>query len=95
MRKDYNEQYAAVGALMNLSTEPGSIVPLTNTKTFVATLVHLAHNQRRFLLVLCLLIRLRVGCVGRVKCCWLLWWWNGISVYILLGRLFWDPWCDE
>jgi hypothetical protein len=44
MRKDYDEQYAAVGALMNLSTEPGSIVPLTNTKTVVATLVHLAHS---------------------------------------------------
>jgi len=44
MRKDYEEQYAAVGALMNLSTEPGSIVPLTNTKTVVATLVHLAHS---------------------------------------------------
>lgn len=44
MRKDYDEQFAAVGALMNLSTEPGSIVPLTNTKTVVATLVHLAHS---------------------------------------------------
>ena len=44
MRKDYEEQHAAVGALMNLSTEPGSIVPLTNTKTVVATLVHLAHS---------------------------------------------------
>ncbi len=44
MRKDHDEQYAAVGALMNLSTEPGSIVPLTNTKTVVATLVHLAHS---------------------------------------------------
>ncbi|KAL7539801.1 hypothetical protein ACHAXR_009614 [Thalassiosira sp. AJA248-18] len=44
MRKDYEEQYAAVCALMNLSTEPGSIVPLTNTKTVVAALVHLAHS---------------------------------------------------
>lgn len=44
MRKDYEEQFAAVGSLMNLSTEPGSIVPLTNTKTVVATLVHLAHS---------------------------------------------------
>lgn len=44
MRKDYEEQLAAVGALMNLATEPGSIVPLTNTKTVVATLVHLAHS---------------------------------------------------
>lgn len=44
MRKEYEEQLAAVGALMNLATEPGSIVPLTNTKTVVATLVHLAHS---------------------------------------------------
>ena len=44
MRKDYEEQLAAVGALMNLATDPGSIVPLTNTKTIVATLVHLAHS---------------------------------------------------
>ena len=44
MRKDHEEQLAAVGALMNLATEPGSIVPLTNTKTVVATLVHLAHS---------------------------------------------------
>ena len=44
MRKEHDEQLAAVGALMNLSTEPGSIVPLTNTKTVVATLVHLAHS---------------------------------------------------
>ncbi|KAL9188670.1 hypothetical protein ACHAXT_007048 [Thalassiosira profunda] len=44
MRKDVDEQAAAVGALLNLSTEPGSIVPLTNTKTVVATLVHLAHS---------------------------------------------------
>mmetsp|Transcript_29132 Transcript_29132/g.58733 ORF Transcript_29132/g.58733 Transcript_29132/m.58733 type:complete len:975 (+) Transcript_29132:183-3107(+) len=44
MRKDYDEQFAAVGALMNLSTEPGAIVPLTNTKTVVASLVHLAHS---------------------------------------------------
>ena len=29
---------------MNLSTEPRSIVPLTNTKTILATLVHLAHS---------------------------------------------------
>lgn len=45
MRKEYDEQSAAVGALLNLSTEPGAIVPLTNTKNVVATLVHLAHSS--------------------------------------------------
>lgn len=45
MRKDYDEQLAAVGALLNLSTEPGAIVPVTNTKNVVATLVHLAHSS--------------------------------------------------
>jgi hypothetical protein len=44
LRKDYEEQFAAVGASMILSTELGLIVPLTNTKTVVATLVHLAHS---------------------------------------------------
>ena len=44
MRKDYEEQFAAVGASMNLSTEQGLILPLTDTKTVVATLVHLAHS---------------------------------------------------
>jgi len=44
MRKEYDEQHAAVAALMNLATEPGAIVPLTNTKNVVATLVHTAHS---------------------------------------------------
>lgn len=44
MRKDYEEQLGAVAALYNLSTEPGAVVPLTNTRNVVATLVHLAHN---------------------------------------------------
>ena len=44
MRKDYDEQVAAVAAIYNLSTEPGAVVPLTNTRNVVATLVHLAHN---------------------------------------------------
>ncbi len=44
LRKDYEEQFAAVWALQNLTTEPESIVQLTNTKTVVATLVHLAHS---------------------------------------------------
>jgi hypothetical protein len=44
MRKDYEEQVAAVAAIYNLSTEPGAVVPLTNTRNVVATLIHLAHN---------------------------------------------------
>ena len=44
MRKDTSEQGAAVAALYNLSTEPGAVVPLTNTRNVVATLVHLAHS---------------------------------------------------
>ena len=44
MRKDFDEQVAAVAGLYNLSTEPGAVVPLTNTRNVVATLVHLAHN---------------------------------------------------
>jgi len=44
MRNGLEEQLAAVGALLNLSGEPGAIVPLTNTKNVLATLVHLAHN---------------------------------------------------
>ena len=46
MRKDADEQSAAVAALYNLSTEPGAVVPLTNTRNVVATLVHLAHDTR-------------------------------------------------
>eukprot|EP00546_Thalassionema_frauenfeldii_P003419 CAMPEP_0178936868 /NCGR_PEP_ID=MMETSP0786-20121207/25425_1 /TAXON_ID=186022 /ORGANISM="Thalassionema frauenfeldii, Strain CCMP 1798" /LENGTH=333 /DNA_ID=CAMNT_0020615345 /DNA_START=171 /DNA_END=1169 /DNA_ORIENTATION=+ len=45
MRKEEDEQFAAVAALFNLSTEPGAVVSLTNTKNVVATLVHLAHNS--------------------------------------------------
>jgi len=44
MRNEYEEQHAAVGALMNVATEPGSLVHIMNTKTVVATLVHLAHS---------------------------------------------------
>lgn len=39
-----NEQQAAVGAFFNLSIESAAIIPLTNTKNIVATLVYLAHN---------------------------------------------------
>jgi len=44
MSKDKEEVFAAVATLLNLSTEPGTIIPLTNTKSVLATLVHLAHN---------------------------------------------------
>jgi hypothetical protein len=44
MRKHYDEQVAATATLYNLSTEPGAVVPLTNTKNVLATLVHVAHN---------------------------------------------------
>mmetsp|Transcript_32600 Transcript_32600/g.54608 ORF Transcript_32600/g.54608 Transcript_32600/m.54608 type:complete len:196 (+) Transcript_32600:275-862(+) len=44
MRQKYEEQFAATAALYNISTEPGAVVPLTNTKNVVATLVHVAHN---------------------------------------------------
>lgn len=44
MRDAYDEKLAATATLYNLSTEPGAVVPLTNTKNVVATLVHVAHN---------------------------------------------------
>lgn len=44
MRETLDEQKAATATLYNLSTEPGAVVPLTNTKNVVATLVHVAHN---------------------------------------------------
>ena len=44
MGRGYEEQLAALSALYNISTEPGAVVPLTNTKNVVATLVHVAHN---------------------------------------------------
>jgi hypothetical protein len=44
MRQKYDEQLAATAAVHNLATEPGAVVPLTNTKNVVATLVHVAHN---------------------------------------------------
>ncbi len=44
MVKHYEEQLAATSTLYNLSTEPGAVVPLTNTKNVVATLVHIAHS---------------------------------------------------
>lgn len=44
MRDALEEQVAATATLYNLSTEPGAVVPLTNTKNVVATLVHVAHN---------------------------------------------------
>ena len=45
MRKGHlDEQIAATTTLYNLSTEPGAVVPLTNTENVVATLVHVAHS---------------------------------------------------
>ena len=44
MRKQYGEQLAATSTMYNISTEPGAVVPLTNMKNVVATLVHVAHN---------------------------------------------------
>lgn len=38
------EKDAAVAFLYNVSTEPGAVVSITNTKNVVATLVHLAHH---------------------------------------------------
>ena len=42
--KNQEEQEAATAALYNLSTEPGMVITLTNTKNVVATLVSVAHN---------------------------------------------------
>jgi hypothetical protein len=44
MRHQEEEQRAATAAIYNLSTEPGAVVPLTNTRNVVATLVHVAHS---------------------------------------------------
>jgi hypothetical protein len=44
MRNHPDEQVAAIATIYNLSTEPGAVVPLTNTKNVVATLVHVAHS---------------------------------------------------
>ena len=44
VRKDDAEREAAVSTLQNISTEPGAVVAITNTKNAIATLVHLAHS---------------------------------------------------
>lgn len=44
MREQVFEQLAATSTIYNISTEPGAVVPLTNTKNVVATLVHVAHS---------------------------------------------------
>jgi hypothetical protein len=44
LRKCQEEKESAVSFIYNLSTEPGAVVAITNTKNVVATLVHLAHN---------------------------------------------------
>mmetsp|Transcript_31102 Transcript_31102/g.91047 ORF Transcript_31102/g.91047 Transcript_31102/m.91047 type:complete len:762 (-) Transcript_31102:2310-4595(-) len=40
-----SEQIAALSALVNISTEPGTIVPLSSTPNVVATLITLAHSS--------------------------------------------------
>jgi hypothetical protein len=44
LRKEAEEKEVAVAFLYNVSTEPGAVVSITNTKNIVATLVHLAHH---------------------------------------------------
>lgn len=44
LRNNLEEKEAAVAFLYNVSTEPGAVVAITNTKNVVATLVHLAHH---------------------------------------------------
>lgn len=42
--KGMDEQHAAMATLLNLSTDPSAVVPITSTKNVLATLVYLAHN---------------------------------------------------
>merc|ERR1712183_1220851 len=42
--KEGNEQKAAIGTIFNLLLDPGAIIPLTNTKNILGTLVCVAHN---------------------------------------------------
>jgi hypothetical protein len=42
--KNLDEQHAAMATLLNLSTDPSAVVPITSTKNVLATLVYLAHN---------------------------------------------------
>jgi len=44
MHKSPEEKEAAIATLYNITTEPGAVVSITNTKNVVATLVHVAHN---------------------------------------------------
>ena len=44
VRKDEAEREAGISTLQNISTEPGAVVAITNTKNAIATLVHLAHS---------------------------------------------------
>ena len=43
--KDREEQHGAMAALLNLSTDPSAVVPITSTKNVLATLVYLAHHH--------------------------------------------------
>lgn len=42
--RNVDEQHAAMSTLLNLSTDPSAVVPITSTKNVLATLVYLAHN---------------------------------------------------
>ena len=42
--KNTDEQIAAMATLLNLSTDPSAVVPITSTKNVLATLVYLAHS---------------------------------------------------
>lgn len=42
--KNTGEQHAAMATLLNLSTDPSAVVPITSTKNVLATLVYLAHH---------------------------------------------------
>ena len=43
--RNSDEQHAAMASLLNLSTDPSAVVPITSTKNVLATLVYLAHNS--------------------------------------------------
>jgi hypothetical protein len=43
--KNTDEQHAAMATLLNLSTDPSAVVPITSTKNVLATLVYLAHHS--------------------------------------------------
>jgi hypothetical protein len=44
IRSDPDEKEAAVATLYNITTEPSTVVAITNTRNVIATLVHIAHH---------------------------------------------------